>query len=188
MWFYKGDREICFLDGGRGAPQAADTVETLNALGVRSIISVGMTGVFKEGFDVGDIIIPPKAFSEEGTSHHYYENIEYAEPDEILFEKATEYFSECRKETVITTDAIYRQTYHKERLWREKGCVGVDMETSALFSVSKYLGLNTVTILTVSDIHPLNEESSKNLGWKWQMTEQKRKEIIFKCIDFGLSI
>ena len=62
------------------------------------------------------------------------------------------------------------------------------METSALFSVSKYLGLNTVTILTVSDIHPLNEESSKNLGWKWQMTEQKRKEIIFKCIDFGLSI
>ena len=38
------DLNICFLDGGRGAPQAVDTIETLKALGVKTVISVDCMG------------------------------------------------------------------------------------------------------------------------------------------------
>ena len=34
-----GYRGVCFLDGGRGAPQAADTLETLAALGVKRVLA-----------------------------------------------------------------------------------------------------------------------------------------------------
>ncbi len=38
------DAPVCFLDGGRGAPQAVDTLETLHVLGVKTVLSVGMCG------------------------------------------------------------------------------------------------------------------------------------------------
>ena len=72
------DWPICFLFGGSGAPQAADSVETLAALGVKNIIAVGMFGAFSADVQPGEIVVPRKAFVEEGTSLHYYESIEAA--------------------------------------------------------------------------------------------------------------
>lgn len=84
---WKLDEKICFLDGGRGAPQAVDTIETLAVLGVKRVVTVGMCGGFSEQVAVGDILVPDKAFVEEGTSLHYYEQIDFAQPDEQLFEQ-----------------------------------------------------------------------------------------------------
>lgn len=72
------------MDGGRGAPQAVDTLETLHALGVKNIIAVGMCGAYTENVVIGKIIAPQKAFVEEGTSLHYYESIEVSYPDDDL--------------------------------------------------------------------------------------------------------
>ena len=178
-------QDICFLDGGRGAPQAADTVETLNALGVKNIISVGMIGGFSSLIQTGDMIIPPFAYSEEGTSLHYFENEASYKPDEALLQAASVFSSNCKQYPIVTTDAVYRQTFHKEALWREKGAVGVDMETSAVFSVGGYLGLKTVAMLLVSDVHPQHEGEQK---WSWKVTKEMRKEVIYQAIDFALSL
>ena len=181
----KGHNDICFLDGGRGAPQAADTLETLKALGIENVVSVGMIGGYSSLINVGDIIIPPLAYSEEGTSLHYFENEEYYKPNEKLFKAAVGFVENCKQHSIVSTDAVYRQTFYKEALWRKKGAVGVDMETSALFSVGNYLDLNVVALLMVSDIHPLDENENK---WSWKMTKEMRKEVIYKAIDFALSI
>lgn len=181
----KGHNDICFLDGGRGAPQAADTIETLKALGIENVISVGMIGGYSKLINVGDIIIPPLAYSEEGTSLHYFENEEYFKPNENLFKVAVEFVENSKKYPIVSTDAVFRQTFYKEALWREKGAVGVDMETSALFSVGNYLNLKVVALLMVSDIHPLNENDNK---WSWEMTKEMRKNVIYKAIDLALSI
>ena len=53
-----GEYGVCFLDGGRGAPQAADTVETLAALGVKNILAVGMFGAFDPRLTMGEVIAP----------------------------------------------------------------------------------------------------------------------------------
>ena len=39
---------------------------------------------------------------------------------------------------IWTTDAVYRETYGKVKLMQERGCIGVDMELSALLALAKY--------------------------------------------------
>ena len=179
------DYDICFLDGGRGAPQAVDTLETLSALGVKNVITVGMFGAFGETIESGDIVIPSKSFVEEGTSLHYYESIEYAEPNADFLKKAVETIDGAKSLPIVSTDAVYRQTFFKEALWREKGAVGVDMETSALYSVGKLLDVNVISILIASDKHPLNEY---DVAWKWTMTNKIRYEFFDKCIGFAMML
>ena len=70
--------DVCFLHGGRGAPQAADTLETIHALGVKRVISIGLCGAFMPDINAGDVVVPDMALVEEGTSLHYYSHIERA--------------------------------------------------------------------------------------------------------------
>ena len=169
---------VCFLDGGRGAPQACDTVETLAALGVKNILAIGMFGAFDPRLRPGEIIAPEKAFVEEGTSLHYYESIDFARPDEDLHRLLVSSLG-IGAHPIVSTDAVYRQTFYKERLWREEGAVGVDMETSAVFSVSKYLGLKAAALLMASDIHPMSPGAPK---WEWNMTGSMRGELAEKSL------
>ena len=152
---------LCFLDGGRGAPQAADTVETLAALGV---------------------LVPQCCFSEEGTSWHYYEHAEVFEPDARLYARLRG-IPGSKTLPLVSTDGIYRQTYYKEQLWREKGAAAVDMETSAVFSVARCLGLAAAAVLMVSDCHPLYEGAPK---WEWRMTGEMRRELFEKTMQVVL--
>lgn len=144
-----------------------------------------MIGGFADDINVGDIVIPPRAYIEEGTSLHYYETIDYSTRDTDLFDKITCFFDGHKELPVVSTDAVFRQTFYKESLWREKGAAGVDMETSALFSVGKYLGIKVVSILMVSDKHPMHEEDKK---WSWKMTKELRRELICKCVEFALTL
>lgn len=178
---FDADNCFCFLDGGRGAPQAVDTLEILAALGVEKVVSIGMFGAFGEEVDSGDILIPCKAFVEEGTSLHYYEAIEYATPSPDLHRRAMEAIPAARSLPVVSTDAVYRQTFYKEQLWRDKGAVGVDMETSALFSVGAFLGLEVVSILIASDKHPLHDGDP---AWAWTMDQKTRHQFFEQTLQF----
>ena len=132
-----------------------------------------MCGAYDEIVRVGEIIAPHKAFVEEGTSLHYYESIDAAYPNKGLLDMATSLFS-IKNHPIVSTDAVYRQTFSKEQLWREKGAVAVDMETSAVFSVAQYLGLNAVALLMVSDIHPIKPDAPK---WEWHMTRDMKYHL-----------
>ena len=112
--------------------------------------------------------------------HSWLVRIECSAPDGKLLDIAA---SQLQVSTypIVSTDAVYRQTFEKERLWREKGAVGVDMEMSIVFSVSRYLGLKAVGLLMISAIHPLNPGDPK---WEWQMTKEMRHELAEK----GLSV
>ncbi len=183
----EGINNVCFTRGGYGAPAAVDTLETLHALGVQQFIVAGMCGVFSENANVGDLIIPHKIYSEEGTSQHYFENQTYAIPNEKLYKNAIDFFHDdfiIHNAATVTSDAVYRQTFYKEALWRKKGCVGVDMESSALLSVSQYYGLPAVSLLLASDKHPLSE---KNPVWEWGNKDFDCIKVKFvnMCIDFA---
>lgn len=172
--------EACFLDGGRGAPQAADTLETLAELGVKTIISVGMIGAFHPAFHVGDILIPSHALAEEGTSHHYYEDLIFAYPAHPLWEELKNLLPQAKSEPIVSCDTIYRQTLRKEEQWRRQGCVGVDMETSAIMSIGNYRHLQTAAILMVSDVH---SHETEHCAWEWKVTDAMREAFTRTCIS-----
>lgn len=184
----KGNDDVCFVDGGRGAPQAVDTLEVIHAMGVNKVIVVGMCGCFSSGYTVGNIIIPSKIYIEEGTSRHYDSLVEFSVPDLIMHNQAIEFFSRediVVQKSVVSTDAIYRQTYQKEEEWRKRGCIAADMESSALLLVSKYLEIKSISILLVSDIHPMNES---DMAWKWNLKKEERYRFVKRCIEFSVLI
>ena len=150
----------------------------------RQADAASIGGAFSDKVNVGDIIAPSRAFVEEGTSLHYYESIEYAEPDKELTALIAARGG-ISSYPIVTTDAVYRQTFYKERLWREKGAVGVDMETSAMFSVGKYLGVRVAAILAASDKAPMSEHEP---GWKWSMTHDMRKDISALAAGIAMQI
>ena len=181
---------VCFVRGGFGAPAAADTLETVRALGVKRVIIAGMCGGFGGGVRVGDIIIPRYVRSEEGTSFHYVPDAEISHPDARLYDAAVRFFDKgCGVCTspIVTTDAVYRQTFAKEAAWREAGYVGVDMETSALLNVAKYYGMPAVAIHICSDRHP---EAPGGDVWKWGSTDfrEQRRSFFDDVVRFAAEI
>lgn len=169
----KGYEEICFLHGGAGAPMMADTIETLVALGVEQFYLLGLCGVFDGVIEVGDIVIPNRVLSEEGTSRHYVSIDDFVETDKDKQEQAYRYFKTLETTYLaptVTTDAIYRQTFKKEACWRAQGCVGVDMEASAFLTLCQYYHKEGTVILMASDVHPLNECQTWTFGKKDFMT------------------
>jgi len=185
-----GHGGVCFLHGGYGAPQAATTVESIRTLGVREVLLVGLCGVFAAGIQVGDVLVPSKILSEEGTSLHYKEQPGFAQvgrPDAsggIEGWLRGKGFRVAEADTV-NTDAPYRQTFRKEALWREKGCVGVDMEASAVANLCGYYGMLCTVALMASDKHP---EYPGDRPWAWGSRDfaAMRDDFIEACICFSL--
>lgn len=164
----KGIPEVCFVKGGYGAPAAVDTLEMLIALGVKRLIVAGMLGAFAEDVRVCDVVIPERMFSEEGTSRHYAADMDEGVcPDAALHKAAVSHFSggfRVWTSPAVSTDAVYRQTFGKERIWRERGYAGVDMESSALLAVCRHYRVPAVTLLIASDKHPMHPGEK---AWDW---------------------
>ena len=143
-----------------------------------------------------------KAYDEDGRADLYWNSIigavrkNYgAETIEGLFEalhgcareqlfEQLQNISEAKVLPIVTTDAVYRQTFYKEQLWREKGAVAVDMETSALWSVGKFLGLQVASVLMISDRHPLREGDPT---WEWKMTMEMRWRLFQRVMEIVFS-
>ena len=185
----EGISGICFLHGGYASPQAACTIETLHVLGIEEVFLVGLCGGFDGRLSVGDVILPEKILSEEGTSLHYLESSGFAETaPSVPLGEISAFFQRkgyrVFREATVTTDAVYRQTYHKESVWREKGCAAVDMEASAVVNICNLYGIRNTVALMVSDRHPLSEGDP---AWQWGGTgfADRCTRFILDCITFN---
>lgn len=185
-----GHEDWCFLQGGYGSPQAACAVEVLTVLGVREIFLVGLCGGFGPNTCVGEILLPERILSEEGVSCHYLENPEFAQvnspqPLKELAAYLQQASLSARLGNTVTTDAVFRQTFYKEALWRNMDCEGVDMEASAVVNVCSCLGMKSTVALMVSDRHPLREGEPP---WTWGIGDfrELRDRFITACISYAL--
>lgn len=183
-----GSPGVCFAQGGYGAPAAADTLETVLALGVRRVLMLGMCGGFSADIHVGDVVIPNLVFCEEGTSQHYLGPVEQVSPDGVLYKALTDCFSRrfsVLESPMVSTDAVYRQTMDKEAYWRSKSCVAVDMEASALLAVCQYYSVPAAAALFCSDRHPMPDA---NDGWRWGIGNFKemRETFVLEGVSYIL--
>jgi uridine phosphorylase len=184
----KENENWCFLHGGAGAPQIADTIETIHELGVKRVVLVGMVGGFGDMVNIGDVVVPNKILVEEGTSLHYGEYkqfVEIKDNDEKLIASLKNNNFNVWQFPTVTTDAVYRQTFAREEYWRTLGCVGVDMEASATVSVCDFYNMKSKCIFMVSDKHPKSE--NEPASWKWGMTYEHRTNFICSLVNFYLN-
>jgi len=140
---------------GIGAPAAAVMLEELIAFGCSAFISLGTAGSLVQGLNPGDLVLCNGALRDEGVSYHYVPGGAAALPDESLTDSLQTHLSEAdisyRKGLTWTTDAIYRETRVEIEEHTRKGALVVEMETSALFTVSRYRQTKLASCFTISD-------------------------------------
>ena len=130
-------------------------------------------------------VIPTRIHSEEGTSRHYALDATWAFAHPELCAKLREAMRktlEVKAFDTVTTDAVYRQTLNKEAYWRSLGCVGVDMEASALLQVCACYHVPAAAALLASDGHPLSESEG---DWDWGSVDfaAVRRQYIHQIVE-----
>jgi uridine phosphorylase len=177
--------------GVQGAPMAAAKLEELIALGFRRFWSVGTAGHPVHGtsvLEVGDLVLVDRALVYEGTSPHYVEGVTTTGPDREMFD-ALYGALRARKlphavGAVATTDALYRETpaFLEEVVTRD--AVAIDMELSALFTVSRLRGTQIAALLVISDL--VSSEGTWTLGLaseRLRESEQSLLTVLLDCLE-----
>ena len=132
------------------------SLEELIACGAKTIFEVGLCGGLQAFLEPGDIVAVTEAIRDEGTSHHYLPSKARVESSDGLRENLINHLNEQRIDhhvgRVWSTDGVYRETYKKFRKFRNAGILGVNMETSAIYAVAQYRGVDAASAQVISDI------------------------------------
>lgn len=145
--------QLTGLIGPIGAPGTVSTLEAALALGARQIFFFGVCGSLHPDLRIGDLVLVERAIREEGTSYHYLPADAPAVPSPRLLALACEVLAEepHRVGTIWTTDAPYRETRTKVARLAAEGVLGVEMETSAVYAMAQFRGVEALSVQIVSD-------------------------------------
>jgi uridine phosphorylase len=145
--------QMTVLVGPIGAPSTVATLELAIAFGVGTILFFGICGSLQPDLHIGDLVLVEQALREEGTSYHYLPPEEPAVATPELVEAAARHLADepYRRGLIWTTDAPYRETRTKVRRLAGAGVLGVEMETSAVYALARYRGVEALSLQIVSD-------------------------------------
>lgn len=148
---YRGIKVLA-LSTGIGGASAGIAVEELRNLGVKNMIRIGSCGALQPQVKIGDLVLVSGAVRDDGTSKTYIDPIFPAVPDsELLFACVTaakEHGFRYHTGIARSHDSFYtdRET-EIDSFWSQRGVLGADMETAALYTIGHLRGLRTMSIL-----------------------------------------
>lgn len=140
--YYKGV-QVSVTSTGMGCPSATIAAEELMNIGAECLIRIGSSAALQEGIKIGDLIISTGSMKNEGTSRFYVPDCFPAVPDFDLTRTILDTARDMENDLTGTVhyginasdDAFYGETQE----WIEKlsglGCMNVEMESSALYTV-----------------------------------------------------
>lgn len=147
--------EITLFMAGISGPWISGDIEELNANGADTFIIFGNCGVLDKNIEDCSIIIPNKAFRDEGTSYHYLPDSEYIELNsryrKLFKDILKDYGFDYTEGATWTTDAFYRETKEKIDIFKNKGAICVEMEGAAIGAVCKHKNINCFTFYYAGD-------------------------------------
>ena len=184
------DFEITFFMAHVGACRIADDIEQLKTHGVDTFIIFGNCGVLDKSIEDCSIIIPTLGFREEGTSYHYIPasatidmNPKYVDDFiQIVKSKNFSYVKGC----TWTTDAPYRETRKKVDYFKNKGCVCVEMEGTAIAAVCQKYKLNYFTLYYAGDNLDSVDWEERSISGLTKI--EVKKEVVYLAFDLAIEI
>ncbi|MBF6593425.1 MAG: hypothetical protein IVW51_03120 [Thermaceae bacterium] len=137
-----------------GAPRAVEPVQIFGSLGASLAIQIGSCGAIQPSVHTGDIVLPTEVKIGEGASQYYAEDT-WARPSTVWVGKADQKLKArgfaTHRGRFITTSALFAQPPERITGWEREGYLGIDMETSAVFTVAKVMGMAAVGIVFAWD-------------------------------------
>ena len=151
---------LTMVNFGIGAPNAALVCDLLSVVQPEAVLFLGKCGGFQDRnrqVCIEDFILPTAAIRGEGTSDHYYPNEVPALPSFAIQKAAAEvvtaHGARYHSGTVYTTN---RRLWEHDDIFREYlrqlRCIGIDMETAALFIAAFANHIPHGALLLVSDL------------------------------------
>ncbi len=137
-----GGREFAFYLSLVGGPASVSGFEEVRAMGAKKFVFFGCCGVLDDNAVQNRLIVPTGAVRGEGTSAYYIspgtELSPSPEEDRLLRECMERCGYPYAAGKIWTTDAIYRETAGMVAARKRQGCIGVEMEYSALLAAARF--------------------------------------------------
>ncbi len=140
-----------------GAARAVEPVHILGTCGTPVVVQIGSCGGLQPNLRTGDIVLSERATIGEGASQ-YYGGKGVAPANLGKVTRATSLLATrgiyAHRGPTVTTDALLAQPPELVAKWAKAGHLGVDMETSAVFSAALSFSMRAASLLYVWDELP----------------------------------
>lgn len=178
---YKG-KEITVMASGMGcASIGIYSYELYHDYDVDIIIRIGSVGAYTKDLNLYDVVLTENTYSDSSfakVQDGTIENILY--PNQELNEKikktAFKIGIPITTGTIYCSDVFYSDTVDYRKMFQNYHCIGVEMESFALFHNANHLNKKAACILTVSNNFETNEET----------TSEERQKAFFTMIELAL--
>lgn len=166
---YNGKR-VSVQGTGMGIPSIAIYVhELINFYNVKTLMRIGTCGSFQDKIKLNTIILAMGASTDSAFNKRVFDGADFSPiADYYLLKKAQEYAEQKKYSHVVgnvmTGDRFYVDEnpieYYKK--WIEHGILAVEMESTALYTLGAKYGVETLSVLTVSDNLVTGEHASSD--------------------------
>lgn len=163
---YNGKR-VSVMGSGMGMPSIGIySYELFSNYGVENIIRIGSCGAYTADLKLYDVILASDAYSESSFALAQAGEQRSVLPankelNEVIKKAASELNIPLNVGVIHSSDVFYRQhgSVHEE-MFKEHGCLAVEMESFALFHNANVLNKRAACLLTVSDSLVTHEETT----------------------------
>jgi purine-nucleoside phosphorylase len=166
---YKGKR-LSVQGSGMGMPSMTIYVhELINEYNARQIMRIGTCGSFQPAVKIRDLILAQGASNDSAINSQVFGNDDFAPLASFdLLNKAFTLASSgavnVHVGNILSSDTFYTDVapvdYYKK--WIAHGILAVEMETAALYTLGAKFGVDTLSVLTVSDNLVTGEHASSD--------------------------
>ncbi|MBN1038481.1 purine-nucleoside phosphorylase [Clostridium botulinum] len=153
---YKGKR-VSVQGTGMGIPSMSIySTELIESYGVKNLIRVGTCGGYHERVKIRDLIIAMSTSTDSNLNLVRFQGRTYAPTASFdllkpAYDIAVQKGFEPKVGSVYSSDIFYGDDNEDWKKWADFGCLGVEMETAALYTIAAKHKVNALTLLTVSD-------------------------------------
>ncbi|MGF7032739.1 purine-nucleoside phosphorylase [Paenibacillus mucilaginosus] len=162
---YQGKR-VSVQGSGMGLPSMSIYAnELITEYGVKNLIRVGTCGGMQEHVRVRDVVLAQAACTDSSMNRHVFGGYDFAPVASFplllaAYEHGTAKGMKLHVGNVFSSDSFYRDDKSVVQKLMAHGVLGVEMETTALYTLAAKHGVNALTILTVSDHLITGEETT----------------------------
>jgi purine-nucleoside phosphorylase len=153
---YNGKR-VSVQGTGMGIPSTAIYIhELIHDYGVKRIIRIGTCGALQDSLDLGQLILADSAFTDSNTQMMHFDTMDVAaKASSNLLKQARETAVKLSLPVVegmiFSTDTFYSEDQNRWDGWINRGTLGIEMESSILYTLASKNNVEALSILSVSD-------------------------------------
>jgi len=150
-------KPVSVMGTGMGMPSHSIYVnELIRDYQVKNLIRVGTCGAIQPNLKIGDVLLAMTASTDSNMNHLRFSGMDFAPAADFkllsaAFQAAIQMGEKVYVGSVLSSDLFYNEDENWWKIWAKNGVLGVEMETSALYSLAARHGVRALSVLTVSD-------------------------------------